>query len=97
MVQIVKRLKPDVVVLEVGQLTDGAGRTLTEEHIFQTMITQNAGVGGLDEVVEIRHRLLVAQHVSKVVGGYWPCVCVGVDGVDISGSEKESLTVLPVL
>ena len=60
------------------------------------MIAQNTSVGSLDEVVEIRHRLGIAQHVGQVVGGYRPCVGVGIDGVDIGSTKEEGLCVLPV-
>ena len=86
----------DVVILQIGNLVNLTRLTLTEEHILQTVIAQNARVGGFDEVVEVRHRFLITQHIGQVVGGYRPCVGVGIDRVDIGSTEEEGLGVLPI-
>ena len=86
----------DVVVLKIGDLVYLARQSLPEEHVLQSVIAQDACVGGLDEVVEVRHGLLVAQHVGKVVGGHGPGVCVGVDRIDVGRPEEERLRILPV-
>ena len=86
----------DVVVLQRGNLVNLARLALTEEHVLQTVIAEDASIGGLDEVVEVRHRLFITQNVGQVISGHGPCVGVGVDGIDIGGAEKESLGVLPV-
>ena len=60
------------------------------------MIAQNASVGSLDEVVEVRHGLFVTQHIGQVVSSHRPCVGVGVDRVYVGSAEEESLCVFPV-
>ena len=69
---------------------------MAEEYVLESVIAQDSRVGCLDEVVEVGHGLLVAQHISQVVGSNRPSVGMRVDGIDIGGSEEESLGILPI-
>ena len=88
--------RTNIVVFQIGNLVYLTRLTLTEKHILQSMITQDARVCSLNEVVEVRHRLLVAQNIGQVVGCHRPCVGVGVNRINISSTKEECFSVFPI-
>ena len=85
-----------ILILQVGELTDVARIALTEEHILNTVIAQQARVEESDFVLDIRHDALIAQHVGEGRLIYRPGVGVRIDGVFVGSTKEEGLRLLPV-